>query len=145
MNEGIRKALERGFTRETQAYIKYRIFAQKADEEGRAASSDKVRAMMQEAAQLFNRVAEDEAGHALFFLRMLEEIGDTSHNLLEAAEGEQTDTVEYNISAAAARVAGMEEAAQTFERIAEIEKKHTGQFSELSERMQRRWLTDRLK
>ncbi len=144
MNEGIKNALQRGFTRETQAYIKYRIFAQKAEEEGRGAKSEKARIMLQEASQLFNRVAEDEAGHALYYLRTLDEIGDTGHNLQEAAEGEQNDAVEYNISAAAARLAGMEDVAQAFERIAELEKKHTGLFAELSERMQRRWLTDRL-
>jgi rubrerythrin len=145
MIEGIQKALERGFTRETQAYIKYRIYAQKAEEEGRGATSEKVRNLMQEAAQLFNHVAEEEAGHALYYLRMIEEIGDTARNLMESANGEQTDTVEYSISAAAARLAGLEEVAQAFERIAEIEKIHTGQFAELSGRMQRRWLTDRLK
>jgi rubrerythrin len=144
MNEGIKNALERGFTRETQAYIKYRTFAQRAEEEARTAKTEKGRNLLLEAAQLFNRVAEDEAGHALYYLRTLDQIGDTAHNLLQAAEGEQTDTVEYNISAAAARVGGMEEVAAAFERIAEIEKKHTGQFAELSDRLQRRWLTDRL-
>jgi rubrerythrin len=145
MIEGVKKALERGFTRETQAYLKYRIYAQKAEEEARAATSDKVRSLMLEAQRMFSAVAEEEAGHALYYLRALDEIGDTARNLMDAAEGEQADVVEYAISAAAARVAGMEEVAQSFERIAEIEKRHTGQFAELSERMQRRWLTDRLR
>jgi rubrerythrin len=145
MIEGVKKALERGFARETQAYLKYRFFAQKAEEDAKAASSEKVRSLMIEAQQLFSLVAEEEAGHALYYARALDEIGDTARNLMDAAEGEQADVVEYAISAAAARVSGLEEVAESFERISEIEKRHTGQFAELSERMQHRWLTDRLR
>lgn len=145
MIDVVKQALERGFARETEANIKYLIFAQKAEEEARSALPGQERELLKQVADLFRQVAEEEAGHALFYLRALDVLGDTSANLLAAAAGEQADTVEYAISAAAARADGEEEIAQGFERIATTEQRHNDLFRELSVRAQGPWLADRLR
>ncbi len=145
MIEAVRQALERGFARETEANIKYLIFAQKAEEEARSALPGQECEVLKEVAALFRRVAEEEAGHALYYLRALDSLGDTPTNLLAAAEGEQADLVEYAIAAAAARAGGEEEIAQGFERIAATERRHNDLFRELSGRTQGPWLADRLR
>jgi rubrerythrin len=143
MKEIIRQALERGFTRETRAYRKYALFAQAAEEEVKN-SSEKEKVLLLEAAKLFRRIAEEEAGHAEYYLTVLGEIGDTNQNLHKSIEAEENDIVEYTISASAARTDEMEDIARAFERIAKSEKHHVELFSKLSERMQDLWFDDRL-
>ena len=144
MKESIRQALERGFIRETQAYQKYMLFARKAEKEAKT-SSEKEKPLLHEAALLFRRIAKEEAGHAGYYLRVLGDIGETNQNLQKTIEAEENDSVEYAISASAARNEDMEEIAGMFERIAKSEKHHVDLFSKLYERMQDLWLDDRLK
>jgi len=144
MKESIRQALERGFIRETQAYQKYMLFSRKAEEEAKS-SSEKEKPLLHEAAILFRRLAEDESGHAEYYLKVLGDVRETIQNLQKSIEGEENDSVEYAISASAARNEDMEEIAGIFERIAKSEKHHVELFSKLYERMQNLWLVDRLK
>jgi rubrerythrin len=120
------------------------IFAQKAEDEAKTAT-DKEKALLLEAEELFRRIALDEAGHAQIYLKELGEIWKTSQNLQTAVEMEQNDGVEYAISAAAARAEEMEEIAKIFERIAKNEKHHVERYRQLAEQMQNLWLKDRLK
>jgi rubrerythrin len=143
MKESIQQALERGFTRETRAYRKYALFAQAAEEEVKT-SSEKEKVLLLEAAKLFRRIADEEAGHAEYYLTVLGEIGDTNQNLHKSIEAEENDIGEYKISASAARTEELEDIARAFERIAKSEKHHVELFSKLSERMQDLWLDDRL-
>jgi rubrerythrin len=143
MKDSIRQALERGFIRETQACRKYTLFAKAAEEEAKK-SSAKEMPLLLETATLFRRIAEEEAGHAEYYLKVLGEIGDTKDNVHKSIEAEENDIVEYSISAAVARTDGMEDIAGIFERIAQSEKRHVELFCKLSERMQDMWLGDRL-
>jgi rubrerythrin len=143
MKESIRQALERGFIRETQAYQKYMLFSRKAEEEAKS-SSEKEKPLLHEAAILFRRLAEEEAGHAEYYLKVLGDVRETIQNLQKSIEAEENDSVEYAISASAARNEDMEEIAGIFERIAKSEKHHVELFSKLYERMQNLWLDDRL-
>ncbi|MGZ5135203.1 MAG: ferritin family protein [Flavitalea sp.] len=144
MNKSVQQALERGFIRETQAHLKYMIFAQQAEVEAKTAP-EKEKVLLLEAAALFHRIARDEAGHAQSYLKGLGEIGKTPQNLQTAVEMELNDGVEYGISAAAARAEGMDEIAKIFERIAENEKLHVELYRQLAEGIQDIWLDDRLK
>jgi rubrerythrin len=144
MNKSVQQALERGFIRETQAHLKYMIFAKKAEAEAKTAP-EKEKVLLLEAATLFTRIARDEAGHAQSYLKGLGEIGETPQNLQTAVEMELNDGVEYGISAAAVRAEGMEEIAIIFERIAENEKLHVKLYRQLAEQIQDVWLDDRLK
>jgi rubrerythrin len=143
MKDSIRQALERGFIRETQAYLKYSLFAKAAEGEAKT-SSAKEMGILLEAAKLFRRIAEEEAGHAEYYLKALGEVGDSNQNVNKSIEAEENDIVEYTISASAARADGMEDVAGIFERIAQSEKRHVELFKKLSEGMQDLWLSDRL-
>ncbi len=144
MIESVRQTLERGFIRETQAHLKYMIFAQKAEDEAKTAI-EKEKALLLEAAVLFRKISLDEAGHAQIYLKELGEIGKTSQNLQTAVEMEQNDGVEYALSAAATRAEEMEEIAKIFERIAKNEKHHVELYRQLADKMQNLWFEDRLK
>jgi rubrerythrin len=143
VKESVRQAFERGYIRETQAYLKYIYFARRAEEEALDAS-EKENDLLREAARLFRQAADQKAGHAEEYLIGLDEIGDTIPNLQNSIEAELNDIFECNRSASAARSEGLEVMANQFERIAKMDQRHVLLFSKLSERMQDLWIGDRL-
>ncbi len=145
MIDGIKQALERGFVRECQAYMKYLAFSHVAENEANQAVSIQDKQKYMEAMLLFRRVAQEEYGHAFFYFDALNGIGDSLQNLNEALDMEKNDAVEYSISASAARAAGDTDSAAIFERIQLMEVRHVEQFEKLAERIQESWLDDRLK
>ena len=145
MLDGIKQALERGFTRECQAYLKYLVFSHVAENEANKAVNIEDKQKYLEAMLLFRRVAQEEYGHAFFYLDALNGIGDSLHNLHDALNMEKNDKIEYTISASAAMAAGDSDSASIFERIQAMEVRHIEQFEKLAERMQSSWLDDRLK
>jgi rubrerythrin len=68
MIDGIKQALERGFNRECQAYMKYLAFSHVAENEANQAVSILDKQKYLETMLLFRRVAQEEYGHAFFLL-----------------------------------------------------------------------------
>ena len=75
------KNLEAAFAGESQARNKYTYFASVAKKEG-----------YEQIAALFLKTAENEKEHAKLWFKELEGIGDTAHNLVEAANGENYES-----------------------------------------------------
>ncbi|MEI7812049.1 MAG: rubrerythrin family protein [Ignavibacteria bacterium] len=75
--------LEAAFAGESQAYMKYSIYSEKADKEG-----------FPEIARLFKAIAFAEKVHATNHLRALGGINDTKKNLAHAMEGENYEVTE---------------------------------------------------
>jgi rubrerythrin len=75
--------LEAAFAGESQAHMKYAIFADKAEEEG-----------YPEVARLFRAISFAERVHATNHLRELGDIGDTVANLGTAMKGENYENTE---------------------------------------------------
>jgi rubrerythrin len=84
-------------------------------------------------------------GTHFFYFDALQGIGDSLQNLNEAIGMEKNDTVEYSISASAARAAGDSDTADIFDRIKKMEVRHIEQFEKLAERFEESWLDDRLR
>jgi rubrerythrin len=145
MLDGIKQALERGFIRECQAYMKYLAFSHVAENEASQSVSTQDKQKYLEAMLLFRRVAQEEYGHAFFYFDALKGIGDSLKNLQEALEMEKNDAVEYSISASAARAVGDSDTADIFDRIQAMEVRHIEQFEKLAERFEESWLDDRLR
>jgi rubrerythrin len=144
MLESIQQALERGFNREAQAIERYVLFAHKAEEEAKTATTEAESKLLKEAAELFLKIAEDESDHAHQYLMSLDGISETVNNLKTAMDLEENDTVEYSISAAAARSNDLEDIAQKFERIGAAEKRHFAQLEKITLRLQETWMNKRL-
>ncbi len=77
MHQMTQQNLHNAFAGESQAHMKYMIFADKARKEGKP-----------NIARLFTAIAYAEQVHATAHLKALEEIGDTVRNLDTAIEGE---------------------------------------------------------
>ena len=75
--------LKAAFAGESQAFVKYLAFMEKAEREG-----------YPEVARLFNAIAYAERVHAINHLRQLKGIGDTAANLAEAMGGENYEVEE---------------------------------------------------
>ena len=75
--------LKEAFAGESQAFMKYTAFAEKAKKEG-----------LPEAARLFTAIAYAERVHAINHLRQLGGIGDTAANLGGAMDGENFENTE---------------------------------------------------
>ena len=75
--------LEAAFAGESQAHMKYKIFAEKAKEEG-----------YPEVARLFRAISYAEEIHATNHLKQLQSIGSTAENLGEAMGGENYENTE---------------------------------------------------
>ncbi len=69
--------LEAAFAGESQAHVRYMIYADQADKEG-----------LPEAARLFRAISYAERVHATAHLRALGKVGKTAENLAEALGGE---------------------------------------------------------
>jgi rubrerythrin len=128
------KNLLKAFAGESQARNRYTMFAKIAKKEG-----------YEQIAELFLETADNELEHAKIFFRHLEggsaEItatypagieGTTKENLLAAAEGENEEWEElYPEFAKVAEEEGFKKVAQSFLKIAKIEKDHEERYRKL--------------
>jgi rubrerythrin len=115
------KNLMEAFAGESQARNKYTYFASVARKEG-----------YQQIAAIFEETANNEKEHAKLWFKALGELGDTTQNLLSAAEGEKYEWTEmYKDFAEDAEKEGFTELAEQFRMVAEIEKAHEERFRKL--------------
>ncbi len=115
------KNLEAAFAGESQARNKYTYFASVARREG-----------LEQIAAFFEITAANESAHAKLWFRALGGIGRTDENLLSAAEGEHFEWTEmYESFAKTAEEEGFPDLAESFRRVAAIEKAHEERFRAL--------------
>ncbi|MCX6829664.1 MAG: rubrerythrin family protein [candidate division Zixibacteria bacterium] len=115
--------LKAAFAGESQARNKYTFFAQAARKEG-----------LHYIARIFEETAENEKRHAKDEFALLNGIGNTAANLLEAANGEHYETMEmYPQFAKEAEEEGNAAAAALFRMIAKVEAHHRERYRKLLE------------
>ena len=115
------KNLEAAFAGESQARNKYTYFSAVAQREG-----------YEQIAALFLKTAENEKAHAKMWFEELHGLGDTSENLLHAAEGENYEWTDmYDGFAKTAEEEGFPELAAKFRLVAAIEKRHEERYRAL--------------
>ena len=115
--------LKAAFAGESQARNKYTYFAQAARKEG-----------LHYIARIFEETAENEKRHAKDEFALLNGIGNTAANLLEAANGEHYETMEmYPQFAKEAEEEGNAAAAALFRMIAKVEAHHRERYRKLLE------------
>lgn len=115
------KNLEAAFAGESQARNKYTYFSTVAQQEG-----------YEQIAALFRQTAENEMAHAKLWFEELGGLGDTAHNLLHAAEGENYEWTDmYDGFAKTAEEEGFPELAAKFRLVAAIEKRHEERYRAL--------------
>lgn len=120
------KNLWEAFAGESQARNKYTYFASVAKKAG-----------YEQIAELFLRTAENEKEHAKLWFKALGELGDTSQNLLYAAEGENYEWTDmYERMAREADEEGFTELAERFRGVAAIEKSHEERYRKLLENVE---------
>lgn len=136
MLDSIRQALERGFYKEAQSYIRYLFYAQKARMEADGAAAPELKNALLEASALYRQLAEDEFKHAFYYLTTLDEIQSTLANLDYSVQAELSDQAEYSMSAGAARALELEDIARHFLRIADDEKYHAHAAAQLKKRLE---------
>ena len=113
--------LRTAFAGESQARNKYTYFASVAKKEG-----------YEQIASLFLNTAENEKEHAKLWFKELGELGNTSQNLLAAAEGENYEWTDmYDNFAKVAEEEGFLELAAKFRGVAAIEKAHEERYRAL--------------
>lgn len=111
--------LEAAFAGESQAHMKYAIFADKADKEG-----------YPEVARLFRAISYAERVHATNHLRELGGIGNTAVNLEAAAAGENYENTEmYPAFDAVARLQEEKGAVRSIHFALEAEKIHEAMYT----------------
>ena len=109
------------FAGESQARNKYTYFASVAKKEG-----------YEQIAAIFEQTANNEKEHAKLWFKALELLGNTSQNLLAAAEGENYEWTDmYKTFAEDAEAEGFTELAAQFRMVAEIEKTHEERYRAL--------------
>ena len=115
------KNLWEAFSGESQARNKYTYFASVAKKGG-----------YEQIAALFLATAENEKEHAKLWFKELGELGDTSQNLLHAAEGENAEWTDmYKQMAEDAEAEGFPDLAAKFRGVGEIEKHHEERYRAL--------------
>lgn len=113
--------LKTAFAGESMAKNKYTYFANVAKKEG-----------YEHIAAKFLETAENEGAHAKIWLNLLNGIGDTKANLLDAANGENDEwTAMYKEFAEIAEAEGFKDIAGLFRRVGKIEKEHEERYREL--------------
>jgi len=111
--------LEAAFAGESQAFMKYSIFADKAEREG-----------LKVIARLFRAIAFAEKVHATNHFRALGKIKETVVNLQEAINGENYEVVEmYPAMDAVAKLQGEKTAERSIHYAVEAEKVHEEMYS----------------
>ena len=109
------------FAGESQARNKYTYFAGVAKKEG-----------YEQIAALVTKTADNEKEHAKMWFKELGELGDTAHNLLKAAEGENYEWTDmYDTFAKEAEAEGFKAIAAKFRAVAAIEKAHEERYRAL--------------
>jgi len=130
------KNLLKAFAGESQARNRYTFFASAAKREG-----------YEQISAIFLETAENEKEHAKVFFKYLEggdceitasypagRIGNTSENLLEAANGEKMEYSSlYPEFAKTALEEGFKEVAESFKEIGEVEEHHEQRYRKLLE------------
>lgn len=115
------KNLMTAFSGESQARNKYTYFASVAKKEG-----------FEQIAAIFLKTADNEKEHAKMWFKELNGIGDTSANLVSAAEGENYEWTDmYAEFAKTAEEEGFVELAEKFRMVAAIEKQHEERYRAL--------------
>ena len=115
------KNLQAAFAGESEARNKYTYFASVAKKEG-----------FEQISGLFLKTADNEKEHAKMWFKELEGIGDTAHNLVAAAEGENYEWTDmYAGFAKTAEEEGFPELAAKFRLVAEVEKHHEERYRAL--------------
>ena len=113
------KNLMAAFAGESQARNKYTFYASKAKKEGYV-----------QIAKFFEETAGNEKEHAEIWYKLLNDgIGDTMHNLKDAAAGENYEWTEmYAEFAKTAKEEGFDKIAYLFEAVGKIEKEHEERY-----------------
>ncbi len=115
------KNLREAFAGESQARNKYTYFASVAKKEG-----------YEQISEIFLKTAENEKEHAKMWFKALGELGTTTENLLQAAEGENFEWTDmYDRFAREAEEEGFLELARQFRGVAKIEKAHEERYRAL--------------
>ena len=115
------KNLLEAFAGESQARNKYTYFASAAKKAG-----------YEQIAALFLKTADNEKEHAKLWFKALNGIGETTENLLAAAEGENAEWTDmYERMAREADEEGFAELAEQFRGVAAIEKAHEERYRKL--------------
>lgn len=110
--------LHTAFSAESQAYLRYRWFGKKAEQEGYQAVS-----------QLFEKTADNEREHAEIWFRYLGGWSTTERNLEVAASGERFEwSTMYDEFEKTAREEGFDVIADLFAGVAQIEKRHEANY-----------------
>lgn len=118
--------LWKAFAGESMARNKYTYFASVAKKEG-----------YEQIAAFFLETAENEREHAKLWFRALEGIGNTSANLMSAAEGEHEEWTDmYKEMSATAREEGFHALADAFDFVGKIEKSHEERYLKLLENLE---------
>ncbi|HOK80610.1 MAG TPA: rubrerythrin family protein [bacterium] len=111
--------LKTAFAGESQAHMKYLIFAQKAEQEGK-----------KNVARLFEAIALAEQVHATNHLKALGEVGDTAENLQGAISGETYEVEEmYPAFDAVAKLQEEKTAQKSINYAISAEKVHAGLYA----------------
>jgi rubrerythrin len=115
--------LESAFAGESQAHLRYLVYADKAEREG-----------YPEVARLFRAVAHAEQVHATSHLRTLGKVGKTVENLQEGIDGEMYEVEEmYPAFMAVAETQEEKTALRSHSRAMEAEKVHAGFYARAKE------------
>ncbi len=126
--------LLKAFAGESQARMRYQLFAKQARKEG-----------YEQIAAFFEETAEEEKRHATEFFKFLEggpveitatypagKVGCTAENLLEAANGEYEEwDVLYSDFEKIAREEGFPKVALKFKLVSTVEKRHEARYRKL--------------
>lgn len=120
MKKMTEKNLWNAYAGESQAHMKYLIFAKKAEDEGKS-----------NIARLFKAIAFAEQVHATNHLRTLGDVGDSADNLQAAVDGENFEVEEmYPAYDAVAKLQDEKGAIRSVHYAIEAEKIHAAMFTE---------------
>lgn len=121
------KNLQEAFSGESQASMRYRIFAEKAKEEGNA-----------ELEEFFLEQSQEEREHATLWYSLLNggQIPNSLENVKTAIKHENEEwTNSYEMMARVAKEEGFEDIAKHFENVAKEEEGHEGHLHEFEKKL----------
>lgn len=121
------KNLLRTFAGESRARTKYNLYAEKARQEG-----------YQWVGQVFDETALNEYAHARrSYAQLLNRVGTTKENLLDAASGETSEVKDiYKRFEEEAKIEGFEEIAKFYKELREVEESHAEEYKKLYDKIQ---------
>ena len=118
--------LKIAFADESQTYIEYLAYTQKAIDEG-----------LTEVAQIFREAAGAEVVHALTHLKAMDVVQSTADNLRESVEGESLEIMSmYPKFIKEAEAEGRTDAAESFKLAFDREKHHRSMFREALKKLE---------